>query len=82
MFLLLEVKRPVPTRSMKKVCTKNLVLQIDRGNLKICLKTPVLSKFTMDQGNLMSVTAQVHTVKEQHVPHEQRVQSCNQRGEH
>ena len=28
--LLLKVKRPVPTRSMKKVCTKNLVLQIDR----------------------------------------------------
>ena len=31
MCLLLKVKRPVPTRSMKKVCTKNLVLQIDRG---------------------------------------------------
>ena len=31
------------------------------GNLIICLKTPVLSKLTMDQGNLMSVTAQVHT---------------------
>ena len=30
MCLLLKVKRPVPTRSMKKVCTKNLVLQIDR----------------------------------------------------
>ena len=33
MCLLLKVKRPVPTRSMKKVCTKNLVLQKDRGNL-------------------------------------------------
>ena len=30
MCLLLKVKRPVPTRSMKKVCTKNLVLQIDQ----------------------------------------------------
>ena len=30
MCLLLKVKRPVPTRSMKKVCTKNLVLQIHR----------------------------------------------------
>ena len=29
MFLLIKVKRPVPTRSMKSVCTKNLVLQID-----------------------------------------------------
>ena len=33
----------------------------DRGNLIDCLKTPVLSKATMDQGNLMSETAQVHT---------------------
>ena len=31
------------------------------GNLIICLKTHVLSKLTMDQGNLMSETAQVHT---------------------
>ena len=61
MCLLLKVKRPVPMRSMKKVCTKNLVLQIDQGNLIICLKTPVLSKLTMDQGNLMSETARVHT---------------------
>ena len=61
MCLLLKVKRPVPMRSMKKVCTENLVLPIDQGNLIICLKTPVLSKLTMDQGNLMSETAQVHT---------------------
>ena len=61
MCLLLKVKRPVPTRSMKKVCTKNLVLQIDRRNLIICPKTPVLSKLTMEQGNLLSETAQVHT---------------------
>ena len=45
----------------KKVFTENSVLQIDQGNLRNCLKTPVLSKLTMDQGNLMSVTAQVHT---------------------
>ena len=61
MCLLLKVKRPVLKRSMKKVFTKDSVLQIDQGNLIICLKTPVLSKLTMDQGNLMSVTAQVHT---------------------
>ena len=41
--------------------TENSVLQIDQGNLIICLKTPVLSRLTMDQGNLMSETAQVHT---------------------
>ena len=61
MCLLLKVKRPVPTRSMKKVCTKNLVLQIDRGNLINCLKTSVLSVLTMEQGNLLSKTAQMHT---------------------
>ena len=31
------------------------------GNLMICLKTPVLSKLTIDLGNLMNETAQVHT---------------------
>ena len=61
MCLLLKVKRPVPMRSMKKVFTENSVLQIDQGNLIICLRTSKLSKFTIDQGNLMSVTAQMHT---------------------
>ena len=59
--LMLKVKRPVPTRSMNKVCTKNLVLQIDRGNLRNCLKTSVLSMLTMEPGNLLSKTAEVHT---------------------
>ena len=57
--LLFKVKRPVPTRSMNSVCTKNLVLQIDRGNLRDCLKTFVLSMLTMEQGNLWSQA--VHT---------------------
>ena len=61
MCFLLKVKRPVPTRSMKKVCTKNFVLQIDRGNLRNCLKTSMLSMLTMEQGNLWSKTAQAHT---------------------
>ena len=39
----------------------HLVIQIDQRNLIICLKTPVLSMLTMEQGNLMSETAQVHT---------------------
>ena len=67
MFLLIKVERPVPTRSMKSVCTKNLVLQIDRRNLRDCLKTFVLSMFTMEQGNLWSQAAQAHIVKEQFV---------------
>ena len=45
----------------EKVCTKNLFPQIDQGNLMICRKTPVLSKLTIDQGSLMSETAQGHT---------------------
>ena len=58
-------KRPVPTRSMKKFCTKNLVLQIDRGNLRdCCLKTSVFSMLTMEEGNLWSQAAQAHIVKE------------------
>ena len=73
MFLLIKVKRPVPTRSMKSVCTKNLVLQIDRGKLRDCLKISVLSMLTMEQGNLWSESsASTHIVKEQFVPEENR----------
>ena len=58
---------------MKKVFTENSVLQIDQGHLIICLKTPVLSKLTMDQGNLMSEnSSSTHTVKEQFAPEENR----------
>ena len=60
-FLWIKEKRPVPTRSMKNVCTKNLALQIDRGNLRDCLKTFALSMLTMEQGNLWSQAAQAHT---------------------
>ena len=49
MVLLMKEKRSVPTRSMKSVCTKNLVLQIDRGNLRDCLKTFASSMLTMEQ---------------------------------
>ena len=37
-FLWIKEKRPVHTRSMINVCTKNFSLQIDRGNLRNCLK--------------------------------------------
>ena len=56
-----KMKRPVPTRSMKNVCTKNFVLQKDRGNLRDCLKTFVLSMLTMEQVALWSQAAQAHT---------------------
>ena len=61
MFLWIKEKRLVHTRSMKSVCTRNLVLQVDRGNLRDCLKTFVLSMLTMEQGNLWSQAAQTHT---------------------
>ena len=56
------------------------------------VKNPVVSKLTMDQGNLMRVTAQVHTQwknnlfwrKSWHsvIQHGQQVQSCVRRDEH
>ena len=61
MCLLLKVKRPVPTRSMKKVCTKNLVLQIDRGNLINCLKTSVLSMLTMELKKIVTLRHSTRT---------------------
>ena len=51
-FLWIKEKRPVHKRSMINVCTKNLALQIDRGNLRNCLKTFASSMPTMEQGNL------------------------------
>ena len=82
MCLLLKVKRPVPMRSMKKVLTKNSVLQIDQGNLRsrlARLKLIILSENTRaeqthdgsgqpDECNSSSA----HTVKEQHAPDEHR----------
>ena len=35
-FLWRKEKRPVHKRSMTSVCKKNLVLQIEQGNLTIC----------------------------------------------
>ena len=69
MCLLLKVKRPVPTRSMKKVCTKNLVLQIDRGNLRDTrVEQTHDGTGQPDERNSSSA----HTVKEQFVPEENR----------
>ena len=60
-FLLRKEKRPIHKRFLVNVCKKNLVLQIERGNLRDCLKTFVLSMLTMEQGNLWSQAAQAHT---------------------
>ena len=52
---------------------EDLVLQIDQGNLIICLKTPLLSKLTMEQENLSERnSSSAHTVKEQFAPEENR----------
>ena len=48
--LWIKEKRPVHKRSMINVCIKNLALQIDRGNLRDCLKTFASSMLTMEQG--------------------------------
>ena len=58
---------------MKSVCTKKLVLQIDRGNLRNCLKTFVLSMLTMEQGKLVEPSSSsTHIVQEQFVLEENR----------
>ena len=50
-FLWIKEKRPVHKRSMTNVCTKNLDLQIEQGNLS-SLKTFASCMLTMEQGNL------------------------------
>ena len=64
-----KVKRPVFMRSVTKVFTKNSASD-GSGQPEITLSViearnlsekPVLSTLTIDQGNLMSVTAQEHT---------------------
>ena len=61
MFLWIKEKRPVHPRSMINVCTKNLALQIGRGKPDKLSENIVLSVLTMEQGNLLSKAAQVHT---------------------
>ena len=87
MCLLLKVKRPVPTRSMNSVCTKNLAFQIEQGNLWNCLKTIASCMLTMEQENLWNTHSEITICswrKSWHcvIQHWQRVQPCNQRGEH
>ena len=72
MCLLLKVKSPVPTRSMKNVCTKNLFLQIDQGNLIICLKTPVKQTHDGTRQRVEQNSSRMHTVKEQFAPEDNR----------
>ena len=74
MCLLLKVKRPVRMRSMKKVFTKNSVLQIDQGNLIIYLFETTRVEQTHDGSGqpVEQNTSSAHTVKEQHAPEEHR----------
>ena len=73
MFLWMKEKRPVPTGSMKNACTKNLALQIDRGNLRDCLKTSVLSMLRWNRATCGAKQLKhTHTVKEWFVPEENR----------
>ena len=72
MCLLLKVKRPIPMRSMKKVFTKNSVLQIDHGNLIICLKTRVDQTHDGSGQPDERNSSSAHTVKEQFAREENR----------
>ena len=63
MCFLLKVKRPVPMRSMNKVFTVNSVLQIDQGNLIICLKKTSVEQAHDGTGKLVERdSSSAHTV--------------------
>ena len=71
--LLLKVKRPVPTRSMKKVCTKNLVLQRDRGQPDNLSENTRVEQTHDGTGQPVEQnSSSAHTVKQQFVPEENR----------
>ena len=62
MCLLLKVKRPRSHEIDEKgFARRTWFFRLDRGNLINCLKTSVLSVLTLEQGKLLSKTAQVHT---------------------
>ena len=69
-FLWIKEKRPVHKRSMINVCTKNLALQIEQGNLCNCLKTFASCMLHDGTGELVKSSASTHIVKEQIVPAE------------
>ena len=71
--LLLKVKRPVPTRSMKKVCTEELGSS-DRSGKPEKLSENIRVKHAHDgTGQLVEQnSSSAHTVKEQFVPEENR----------
>ena len=60
-FLWRKEERPVHKRLLVSVCKKNLVLQIEQGNLRNCLKTFASCMLTMEQGNLVKSSANTHT---------------------
>ena len=71
-FLLIEVKRPVPTRWMKSDCTKNMALQIDWEKPEK-LSEDIRFKHAHDgTSEPVKSSASTHIVKEQFVPEENR----------
>ena len=70
--LLLQVKRPVPMRSMEKVVTENSVLQTDQGNLRDCLQDIRVKHAHDGTGQPVKSSASTHIVKEQFAPEENR----------
>ena len=71
-FLWIKEKRPVHKRSMINVCTKNLDLQIDRGNLRLSEDIRVKHADDGTRQPMESSSSSSHIVKEQFVPEENR----------
>ena len=79
--------RPVHKRLLVSVCKKNLVLQIERGNLW-SVKTIASCKFTIERRNLWN-RAHTHSariwfsrISWYWIIEREQVQPCNRRGEH
>ena len=74
MCLLLKVKRPVPTRSMKKVCTKNLLGSSDRSGKPDNLSENTRVELAHDGTGkpVEQNSSSAHTVKELFPPEENR----------
>ena len=75
-FLWRKEKRPIHKRLLVNVCKKHFVLQIERGNLRNCLKTIASCMFTIERGNPWN-QAQTHTVQEFGSPEHRDTASSN-----
>ena len=77
-FLWIKEKRPVPTRSMKNVCTKNVALQIDQGKPER-LSEDIRVKHAHDGTGqpVESSSSSTHTVQESASPKHRVTASSN-----